>query len=311
MKLPVRDGKGKEVEKIDVDDAVFGIEPNKAVIHQVYVAQMNARRGGVANTKSRGEVRASTAKLRSQKGLGRARIGSAGSPVLTGGGVAFGPSTRSYAQSVPKRIKRLAIRSVLSAKASAGQLHIIDSAGDGASTKALKALLATLGVERSLLLVTGEKNRDASLSARNLEGARVMPAGYLNVADMVNHQSLVMTTEAVRAAEALWGGDRVNSRRAVVTDGAPTEKATPRRKTRATTAKASAPTSSADTKKTEAAAPKKTATTGKAPTRSKATTTAKAPAKAGATGARAKAPAKTAAKRKPAARKTPSKDKKA
>lgn len=256
MKLPVRDAQGKELEQIEVDEAVFGITPNKAVIHQVYVAQMNARRQGIANTKTRGEVQGSTAKLRQQKGLGRARIGSASSPVLTGGGVAFGPKTRSYEQSVPKRIKRLAIRSVLSAKAGAGQLHIIDSMGESASTSAMKALLGTLGIERTTLLVTGAQSQSVKLSARNLSGTRVMPAGYLNVADMVNHQSLVMTTDAIRAAEALWGGERAGRRRSAEAVAAPVEAATPAKRRSAKAAAAPVDVAPSPKRGTRTAKPK-------------------------------------------------------
>jgi large subunit ribosomal protein L4 len=214
MKLSLIDAAGKEVKKIDVADEVFGVEPNRAVLHQVYVAQMNARRSGVANTKSRGEVRGSSAKVRRQKGLGRARIGTIRSPVLTGGGVAFGPSTRDYSQVIPKRIKRLAIRSALSAKVVDGDLLVVDAMPDSPTTKGLSQLLNGIGVERSSLLVTAGADSNVRLSARNIRGASVIPANYLNVADILNHQRLVMTTDAVRVAEELWGGDRATSRRA-------------------------------------------------------------------------------------------------
>jgi large subunit ribosomal protein L4 len=214
VKLSLIDRKGKEVKKIDAADEVFGIEPNRAVLHQVYVAQMNARRSGVANTKSRGEVRGSTAKVRRQKGLGRARVGSVRSPVLTGGGVAFGPKTRDYSQTIPKRIKRLAIRSALSAKVNDGDLLVVDDMPANASTRSLSELLKGIGVERSSLLVTAEPEQGVRLSARNLNGTAVIPASYLNVADIINHQRLVMTSEAVRKAEALWGGERATTRRA-------------------------------------------------------------------------------------------------
>ena len=221
MKLSLIDGTGKEVKKIDVADEVFGIEPNRAVLHQVYVAQMNARRTGVANTKSRGEVRGSSAKVRRQKGLGRARIGSIRSPVLVGGGVAFGPKTRSYSQTVPKRIKRLAIRSALSAKVNDGDLLVVDNMPESASTSGLSQLLRGIGVERSSLLVTAEPDQSVRLSARNLAGTTVIPASYLNVADLLNHQRLVMTSDAIRKAEEMWGGERATSRRATVAAATP------------------------------------------------------------------------------------------
>ena len=213
MQLAVRDAAGADLDPIEVDDAVFGIEPNEAVVHQTLVAQLAARRGGNASTKSRGEVRGSKAKLRRQKGLGMARVGSNRSPIRRGGGVAFGPRPRSYTQKLPKRMRRLAIRSVLSSRAAEGRLHVVDDLGVGEpSTKAAVGLLANLGIERSALLVTGEPDRAALLSTRNIPGVRAMPADVLNVADMLAHRSLVLTVDAVRRAEALWGGERAGGR---------------------------------------------------------------------------------------------------
>jgi large subunit ribosomal protein L4 len=226
MKLSVRNASGKELEQLDVADEVFGLTPNPAVIHQVYVAQMNARRHGLANTKTRGEVRGSTAKVRRQKGLGRARVGSERSPIRVGGGVAFGPKTRSYEQTIPKRLRRLAIRSALSAKAGDGELFVVDGFGDEIGTAGLRKVLSGVGVLRSSLVVTAAPDTNTRLSARNLKGTTVLPANYLNVADLLNHRSLVMTREAVRATEALWGGERATSRRAPLAESSPPQ-ATP------------------------------------------------------------------------------------
>ncbi len=213
MQLAVRDAQGAGLDPIEVDDAVFGIEPNAAVVHQTLVAQLAARRGGNASTKSRGEVRGSTVKVRRQKGLGMARVGSNRSPIRRGGGVAFGPKPRSYAQRLPKRMRRLAIRSVLSSRVAEGRLHVVDSlAIEEPSTKAATALLAQLGIERSALVVTGEPDRAAVLSTRNIPGVRAVPADVLNVADMLAHRTLVLTVDAVRRAEALWGGERASGR---------------------------------------------------------------------------------------------------
>lgn len=209
MQLAVRDAQGADIDPIEVDDAVFGIEPNAAVVHQTLVAQLAARRGGNASTKSRGEVRGSTAKLRRQKGLGMARVGSARSPIRRGGGVAFGPKPRSYAQRLPKRMRRLAIRSVLSSRAAEGRLYVVDSLGvEEPSTKAAVALLSNLGIERSALVVTGAPDRAVRRSTRNIPGVDAVPADVLNVADMLAHRSLVLTVDAVRRAEALWGAAR-------------------------------------------------------------------------------------------------------
>lgn len=213
MKLQVLDASGQPVETIDVDDSVFGIEPNTAVVHQTLVAQLAARRAGTASTKTRGEVRGSTRKIRRQKGLGMSRQGGIRAPQHRGGGIVFGPRPRSYRQKLPKRMRRLAIRSVLSSRAQDERLIVINGLGlDRPSTKGLRTLLAVLGVERTALLVLGTADRAAMLSARNLAGTRALPADTLNVADMLAHQTLVMTVDAVRRAEALWGGERVAGR---------------------------------------------------------------------------------------------------
>lgn len=213
MKLQVLDAAGQSVEEIDVDDAVFGIEPNEPVVHQTLLAQLAARRSGSANTKSRGEVKGSTRKLRRQKGLGMARVGSANSPIRRGGGVAFGPKQRSYVQKLPKRMRRLAIRSVLSSRAADGRLKVLNGFGlDAPSTNGMAAVLAAAETGRSALLVTGEADATVRRSARNLPGVDVLPADTLNVADMLAHGTLVLTVDAVRRIEALWGGDRAGGR---------------------------------------------------------------------------------------------------
>ena len=213
MQLPVRDAQGEALEAIEVDDAVFGIEPNEAVVHQTLVAQLAARRGGHVSTKSRGQVRGSTAKLRRQKGLGMARVGSSRSPLRRGGGVAFGPKQRSYVQRLPKRMRRLAIRSVLSSRVAEERLHVVSDLGiDEPSTRAAVELIAWLGLERSVLVVTGAPHRAAVLSARNVPGTRAVPADVLNVADMLAHHTLLLTVDAVRRIEALWGGERASGR---------------------------------------------------------------------------------------------------
>ena len=214
MKLQVLDAAGQAAETIDVDDAVFGVDPNEAVVHQTLLAQLAARRAGLANTRSRGEVAGSTKKTRRQKGLGMSRQGGLRSPTHRGGGVVFGPSTRDYTQKLPKRMRRLAIRSVLSSRASEERLKVVSGLGlTGPSTKAVVAMLEATGAGQSALIVTGAADRVALKSARNVDGARVVPADTLNVADMLAHKTLVLTVDAVRRIEALWGGERAASRR--------------------------------------------------------------------------------------------------
>ena len=222
MKLDVVDPSGKSLDPIEVDDAVFGIEPNRAVVHQTLLAQLAARRSGSAGTKTRGQVRGSTRKVHRQKGLGVARQGSNRSPLRRGGGVVFGPHPRSYAQRLPKRMRRLAIRSVLAARAQEERLRVVSELGiEQPSTKAAVALLEQLGVERSALIITGGPDRAARLSARNVPGAQVLPADVLNVADMLARHTLVLTVDAVRRIEELWGGDRASGRPAAPPSPAP------------------------------------------------------------------------------------------
>jgi large subunit ribosomal protein L4 len=207
MKLAVRNAEGKQLRQITVDDAVFGITPNIAVLHQAFVAQRANQRRGTASTKSRGEVQGSTRKLRNQKYTGRARQGGARSPVRVGGGVAFGPRPRSYRQALPKKMRRLAIRSALSGKLADGQLHVIDKLGGlkQPKTKEVVSILHNAGIERSALIVTGDPDRSVLISARNLPKTKVLPAPYLNVVDLLTYRDLLFTEEAVRRVEGLWG----------------------------------------------------------------------------------------------------------
>jgi large subunit ribosomal protein L4 len=215
VQLTVKDAQGQEVDTIEVDDRVFGIKPNQAVVHQALLAHLANRRAGTGATKTRGEVRGSTAKMRRQKGSGRARMGSIRAPNLSGGGVAFGPKPRSFAQRMPKRMRRLAIRSVLSDKVAKGRLQVLDRlALDKPRTKDVAEMLANLEVTGPVLIVTVEPERNVLLGARNLTEAKVLPAAYLNVVDMLSHRALIMTVDAVRKAESLWGGERALRRRA-------------------------------------------------------------------------------------------------
>jgi large subunit ribosomal protein L4 len=222
MKLPVHDVAGKEVDSIEVDDAVFGIEPNGPVVHQAFVATMANRRAGTASTKTRSEVQGSTVKIRRQKGTGRSRQGSIRAPHHRHGGIVFGPKPRDYDKALPKRMRRLAIRSVLSAKASDGSLRVVNDLGISTpSTKTMAAALQALGFERTVLVVTGETDAAVKASAHNLQKVTLLPAAYLNVADMLSSHGLLMTVEAVRSAEALWGGERATTRVAATQGVAP------------------------------------------------------------------------------------------
>jgi len=214
MKLTVVDTAGKELRSIDVADEVFGIEPNRSVLHQAYVAQMGNRRVGGANTKGRGDVRGSTFKIRKQKGLGAARQGGVRASHRVGGGVAHGPHPHSFAKDLPRQMKRLALRSALSSHASGGTLIVVDGlASDDTKTKSVQTALNALGVDRRALVISGEYEEGLMRSARNIDIAKALPAQYLNVVDLVNAHRLVMSEDAIRKCEALWGGENLKPSR--------------------------------------------------------------------------------------------------
>ena len=221
MELDVVDRDGNKVRTIEVDDQVFGLRPYRALVHQALVAQRANQRRGTHKTKTRGEVAGSTVKLFRQKGTGRARQGSVRAPHRRGGGIVFGPRPRSYHQDLPKRMRRLALRSVLSAKAAGGDLRVIDAlAMEQPKTKELHALLGNLGFERKTLVVTAQPESAVKLSAGNMPQVKWLPAAYLNVLDLLSHRGLLMTEDAVHAAEALWGGERATKRRAPLPEAA-------------------------------------------------------------------------------------------
>ncbi|MEO8541321.1 MAG: 50S ribosomal protein L4 [bacterium] len=214
MKLTVFDTAGKELRQIDAADEVFGIEPNRAVLHQAYVAQMANRRSGNAHTKSRGEVAGSTVKIRKQKGLGRSRQGSIRASHHVGGGVAFGPKHHSFGKDLNRTMKRLALRSALSSHAANGSLVVVEGLGapDG-KTRTMQNVLDALGVNRRALVVSGAHVPELTRSVRNIDDVKSLPAANLSVVDLINAHKLVMSEDAVRACESLWGGVNVKPQR--------------------------------------------------------------------------------------------------
>ena len=207
MKLNVFNTAGKQITEIDAADEVFAIEPNRFVLHQAYVAQMANRRSGNAHTLRRGEVEGSTVKIRKQKGLGRSRQGGIRASHHVGGGVAHGPRPHSFAKDLPRTMRRLALRSALSSHAAAGTLLVVQDLmpADG-KTKSMQASLTALGVNRRGLIVTGEYVQEITRASSNIENVKAVPAQNLNVVDILNAQHLVMSEEAIRRCEALWGG---------------------------------------------------------------------------------------------------------
>ena len=198
---PVFSSAGERTGERALDPAVFGIEPNVAVMHQVVTAQLAAARSGTAKTKTRAEVRGGGRKPWRQKGLGRARHGSIRAPQWRGGGTVFGPHPRSYAQRTPKKMKRLALRSALSARAADEKVLIVDSFDwDAPKTKQAVALLEAIGIGGKALFVLGRGDRVAERSLRNLPQVNVLPVGQLNTYDVLWADVVVFTGETVAAA---------------------------------------------------------------------------------------------------------------
>jgi len=206
MQAPVYNLTGEVTEHIEISDHVFGVPFNQAVVHQTMVRQRANARQGTASTKTRSEVRGSSKKLFRQKGTGSARAGSIRSPLRRGGGIAFGPVPRSYRQAIPKKMRRLALRCVLSAKARDEELMIVESLKmDEPKTKEMVRILVALKVDSSALIVTSEPEVNVVKSARNLARIKTLPASLLNVVDILSCKMLLMEVTAVRKAEQLWG----------------------------------------------------------------------------------------------------------
>src|SRR5450759_3683360 len=179
--VEVKDMAGKKVGTAELAPSIFGVTPNTHAVHLVVRSQMAARRSGTHDTKTRGEVSGGGAKPFRQKGTGRARAGSTRSPQWTGGGVVFGPHQRSYSFRVPNKVVKLAMRSVLSAKAADGALHVLDSFDlNEPSTKKAAAILATCGIAGRVTVVVGDDDVNAIKSLRNLEKVRVITARESN-----------------------------------------------------------------------------------------------------------------------------------
>jgi large subunit ribosomal protein L4 len=205
-KLTVYDVNGNQVGEIELADHVFGIEPNQAVLHQAIVMQQASLRRGTHATKNRALVSGGGRKPWRQKGTGRARQGSIRAPQWVGGGVVFGPQPRSYAYKLPKKVRRLAIRSALSAKVLDQDIIVLDELKlNQPKTKEMVQVLKNLGVERKALLVTNELGENEVLAARNIPGVKLIQADGVNVLDVLAHDKLIITKEAAHRVEEVFG----------------------------------------------------------------------------------------------------------
>lgn len=192
---------GTENGQIELNDAIFGIEPNESVVFDAVIMQRASMRQGTHAVKNRSQVRGGGRKPWRQKGTGRARQGSIRSPQWVGGGVVFGPTPRSYAYKLPKKVRRLAIRSALSMKAAENQIKVIEGlAFEAPKTKAFKEILTNLNLGKTLVVLEGD-NDNAYLSARNLPNVKVIDERNVNVLDVVNYDTILITKQALETVE--------------------------------------------------------------------------------------------------------------
>jgi len=198
---------GEAVEKLELSEQVFGVTPNVAVLHQVVTAQLVNRRQGNASTKTRGEVSGGGRKPYKQKGTGRARQGSIRAPQYRHGGVVFGPRPKEFHQDVPKKMRRLAIRSALSDKVANEQLIVLrDLALESPRTKEMLALLANLPVNgKKILMMLPKRDENIVLSTRNIPSAKVQHVSSINVVELLKHDYVIMSKETVRWIELVFG----------------------------------------------------------------------------------------------------------
>jgi len=204
-KATVYDRDGKAAGEVELAEAVFGLTPHTAVLHEAVRWQLAGRHRGTHSTLTRGMVSRSTRKLYRQKGTGRARHGARGAPVFVGGGIAFGPQPRSYKYALNKKVRRLALRSALSARAAEGRIAVLDRLDlDAPKTKTIAAALRATGAAGSVLLVTAAPNQMVERSAANLAGVRVVAAPALNVHAILAADRIVFTRDALaRLVEGL------------------------------------------------------------------------------------------------------------
>ena len=201
LSIDVRTPDGKTDGKVELPEALFDVEPNIALMHQVVVAQLAAKRQGTHSTKTRGEVSGGGRKPYRQKGTGRARQGSTRAPQFTGGGVVHGPKPRDYSQRTPKKMIAAALRGALSDRARNERIHAVTElvAGQTPSTKSAKGFLGSLTENKKVLVVIGRSDEVGARSVRNLPGVHVISPDQLNTYDVLNADDVVFSVEALNA----------------------------------------------------------------------------------------------------------------
>ncbi|TDP54941.1 50S ribosomal protein L4 [Aminicella lysinilytica] len=196
---------GKEAGTIELKDEIFGIEPNENAVHEVVKNYLANQRQGTQSAKTRAEVRGGGKKPFRQKGTGRHRQGSTTDPSQVGGGIAFAPKPRDYSYAVPKKVKRLAMKSALSAKVQDNEIIVLDDLKmDAPKTKAMVETLANVKAAKKALIVTADKDENVVKSASNIPGVRTVLVNTMNVYEIVNHTSFIVTKEAVKKIEEVY-----------------------------------------------------------------------------------------------------------
>ena len=204
-KVDVYDIKGKKVSDVELAEAIFGIEPNEAIVHSVLVNYLANQRQGTQSTKTRAEVRGGGRKPWRQKGTGRARQGSIRAPQWIKGGIALGPKPRSYKYTVNKKERRLAIKSILSSKVLEKELTVVDKLElTEIKTKTMVKALADLKVEGKTLIVVPENNKNVLMSARNIEGVKTITLNNINVFDLLKYTNLILSVDTVKKLEEVY-----------------------------------------------------------------------------------------------------------
>ena len=202
MKLDVIKLDGGKAGSIDLDEALFGLEPRVDILHRVVRWQRNNAQAGTHKVKTRSEVSYSTKKIYRQKGTGGARHGARSAPIFRGGGVYKGPTPRSHGHELPKKVRVLGLKHALSAKAKAGELVVIDAAVSNGKTSALAKMVSNLGWKRALIIDGAAINENFAQAARNIEGLDILPTMGANVFDILKRDTLVITKAGLEALEA-------------------------------------------------------------------------------------------------------------
>jgi len=207
MEVPVRNMAGDQIGTIELPADIFEVEVNVGLMHQAYVRQMANARLGTHKAKTRGEINRTKAKWYRQKGTGRARHGARSAPIFVGGGVAHGPRPRDHSKNMPRKMRRQALRSALSALAADGQLVVVDRlALDTPNTKVMDGILYNLvGAENTALVLVAERSEAIERSVRNLPNARTLRASYLNIRDLLSHDRVIIPQDALEVIQLFLG----------------------------------------------------------------------------------------------------------